>query len=310
MTEDDKDNYEILLESKSPNCPLYLIVEENENCTYIYLNKMKDGEIESIICGGWVRNHKESQTTTDNSNMDGEYPLMLPGDYCNHPQGKARLNPDDLEAVWLEDGDGVALLEKGEILSIIASWCNTEFPPHAKDCTIGNPFAIPLTEENVLINTVKRAQEFWRSWDEDHWTLFRDERSQLLESYFGQHKNYYAIDRGEWPIKAMARYEIGDITYLVTIGVSIIPQPTVDLYTETPEDFRRFELGLAIKTDELMKKEMTILEFCSMVTRIPWDNIAWLGHGHTTECFGGFADNDSFPYGVFINSKEEFSSSN
>lgn len=99
----------------------------------------------------------------------------------------------------------------------------------------------------------------------------------------------------------MARFEKGDMTYLVTIGVSLIPQPFVERVTETPEKLRRIELALAIKTNELMKNEMAICSFLSAQTTIPWNTLAWLGHGHTIECNSIFGKEGEFPFGLFIN---------
>ena len=35
-----------------------------------------------------------------------------------------------------------------------------------------------------------------------------------------------------------------------------------------------------------------------------WRNITWIGHGHTIECFEVFSKDNTYPYGVFINSQE------
>ncbi len=303
MTHNDA---KILLESYSPNCPLSVIVEETESSTYMYLRRMENGEFPSVISAAWVRNHKESVgSNVDITDMQEGHPPMLPGEFCNHPQGKDYLKPQDLECVWFEDGNGAALIENNEILCIIPSWTGSKFPPYSKDCIKENSLAVPITEGNILINTVRRAQEFWSSWNDDSWREFRDSRVDLLNSHFGQYRNYYAIDGDKWPVKSLVRFEVGDITYLVTIGVSLIPQPTIELFTNAPENLRRIELGLAIKTNELEKNETQILKFLSMTTNMPWENISWLGHGHTLECGSVFSKEGNFPYSVLINSREE-----
>lgn len=287
----------ILIESHSPNCPLNVIVEEDEYTTYMYLNKTKNGKFDSIICAGWIRNHGQG---IDEKNMSEHHPPMLSAEYCNHPQGKKRLNPENLECIWFEDGNGVALLEKDDILCVIPSWVGNNFPPYAKDCIKENPLAVPLGEDNTLTQTILKAKEYWNSWNEDFWDTFRDNTLALLERYLGKHTNYYAIDGERWPPKCLVRFDRDGITYLITLGTSLIPQPTVELYSETPENLRRIELGLAIKTNDLKKNEKSILQFISATTNIPWENISWLGHGHTIECKSIFDEEDTFPFCLLV----------
>ena len=294
-------NSKILLESKSPNCPLAVIVEEYQTCTYMYLIHLKEDGIQSIICSTWIRNHQEAPDDFELAIMQEGFPTMMPKEFSNHPNGKESLQPEDLRCVWFEEGDGVALLEKDSVLGIIPCWANDKVPGYSKDCIKENSFVFPITEENVLLERIKKADEFWNSWDDDPWTPFLNSGLEVLYKEFGEEKKYYAIDNGQWPIKGMARFEKGDMTYLVTIGVSLIPQPFVERVTETPEKLRRIELALAIKTNELMKNEMAICSFLSAQTTIPWNTLAWLGHGHTIECNSIFGKEGEFPFGLFIN---------
>lgn len=305
-------NAKILLESASPNCPLYVVVQECKYSTYMYLLKTKaeDEEQErsySIICTAWVRNHIEDYSNeVDLSVSQDGYSPIVPGLLCNHPQGKTSLNPEDLECIWFEDGNGAALLEKNEILCIISSWTGKNFPAYSKDCIKENSLATPLTEDNVLIKVVRKAQEF-REFilTEGPLESLVDERYELLENHFGKCVNSYKIETYKPLLGRVLRFEQGDTTYLLTFSTSLVMQPTVELYSDSPEDFRRVEFGLAIKTNELNKSTEQILNFFSMIIMMPWDNISWIGHGHTTECFKVFSSNNLFPYGVFINSRKE-----
>ncbi|MDG1436847.1 MAG: suppressor of fused domain protein [Rickettsiaceae bacterium] len=294
----------ILLESQSPSCPLVVVVEEGKNSTWMYLinlEKSKLGKSNPVVATAWLRNHLENKSNSiDKAIMESGSAPMLPGEFCNHPEGKQKINPEELECIWFEGGDGLALLEKGEILCIIPPWASEDYPPYSRDCIKENSLAIPLFERNMLIDVVRKAQEFWLSWDKDPWTSFKDKRLKLLINHFGEYTKYYSIDGGKWPPKSMVKFEVDNITYFITIGVSMIPQPTVEQYT----DLRRFELGCAIETSELGKNEMAIAEFCSAIVRMPWDNITWIGCGHTTECYDVFSQENLFPYGVFINSKK------
>ena len=296
-------NSKIILESKSPNCPLAVIVEEYETCTYMYLIHLKEDGIQSIVCPTWIRNHHKAPDDFELAKMQEGFPTMMLKEFCNHPNGKERLQPEDLRCIWFEEGDGVALLEKDSVLGIIPCWANDKVLAYSKDCIKENSFVFPITEENVLLERIKKADEFWNSWEDDPWTPFLNSRLEVLYKEFGEEKKYYAIDNGQWPIKGMARFEKGDMTYLVTIGVSLIPQPFVERVTETPEKLRRIELALAIQTNELMKNEMAICSFLSAQTTIPWNTLTWLAHGHTIECGSVFGQEGEFPFGLFINSK-------
>lgn len=301
--ETNNEDLKIILESKSPNCPLSIIVEENKTSTYAYLINLKEEGRDSIVCSTWIRNHQKAPDDFELDKMQEGYAPMLPKEFCNHPDGKLRFQPEDLRCIWFEEGDGVALLEKDTILTIIPCWSNDANPAYSKDCIKENSFVYPLTEDNVLLDRVKKADEFWKLWDNDPWTPFSDSHIEILSKKFGEVKKYYAIDGEEWPIKAMLRFEKEDTTYLITLGVSLIPQPLVELVTETPEKIRRIELALAIKTDELMQNEIGICSFLSAQTIIPWNDLTWLGHGHTIECNSIFEKKDKFPFGLFINSK-------
>lgn len=301
--DDENKNSKIIHESKSPNCPLAVIVEEYETCTYMYLIHLKEDGIQSIVSPTWIRNHHKAPDDFELAKMQEGFSTMMPKEFCSHPNGRERLQPEDLRCVWFEEGDGVALLEKDSVLGIIPCWANDKVPAYSKDCIKENSFVFPITEENVLLERVRKADEFWNSWDNDPWSQFLNSRLEVLYKEFGEEKKYYAIDNGQWPIKGMARFEKGDMTYLVTIGVSLIPQPFVERVTETPEKLRRIELALAIKTNELMKNEMAICSFLSAQTTIPWNTLTWLGHGHTIECGSVFGQESEFPFGLFINSK-------
>jgi hypothetical protein len=277
-------------------------VEEYQTCTYTYLIHLKEEDIQSVACAIWIRNHQAAPNDFEVDKMEEGHSTMMPRRFCNHPNGKERLQPEDLKCVWFEEGDGVALLENEKVLCIIPSWSGDKFPAYSEDCIEANSFAMPLSEDNVLLERIKKADEFWQTWDGDSWAPFLSSRLEVLHQKFGEEKKYYIIDNGKWPLKGMAQFEKDDTTYLITIGVSIIPQPIVELVTETPEKMRRIELALAMKTDEFKKNESKICSFLSAQTSIPWQNLSWLGHGHAIKCETVFGQDDKFPFGLFINS--------
>ena len=277
-------------ESRSPNCPMYaeVVIEEDAGLvsTMIYLYELdSDGQIKRIINFAWVRNHIKSLTQEEVQTSEKDELLILPTEFCGHPEGKPKFNPDNLEFVWFEEGDGVALFENDEIICIVPYWANADMiPSYSKDCIKHYITFYPLTEDNEMIPKVRKAQKFWATLknQEDWWEQFQTTGSEILEKYFDNCRDYYAyaIDREAWPPKALLRYQFDDITYLITYGVSIIPQPQVEIHKDNPEIFRRIELGMVIETEKLIAFEKEYFRFIVKTANLPWQNITWLGHGH------------------------------
>lgn len=105
-----------------------------------------------------------------------------------------------------------------------------------------------------------------------------------ITSVLGPVSKYYGIDGGHWPPKAMVTIEKGNVTYVVTLGVSLVPQPKVEQYTEPPERLRRFELAFACESHWLAKNESQLLAYISGQTSLPWSYLTFLAQGHTIPC--------------------------
>lgn len=229
--------------------------------------------------------------------MAGKAP-MLPSDYCSHSNGAERLDSSKLEIVWLEEGDGAALLYNEEILCVIPSWSSLQCPGYSRDCIKESEFAWPLgnSSDNVLFERIKKAKEFWDNWNEDSWSEIQTAYLTEIEKNLGKYDKYYAIDGGHWPPKAMVTIEKGNLTYILTVGVSVIPQPKVELYHEDPKQYRRFEFGFVIETELFNKNKNDILSYISAQTTLPWKCLTWLGHGHTVPCNQICQDSGEFPF--------------
>ncbi|WP_338753663.1 suppressor of fused domain protein [Bacillus sp. FJAT-52991] len=286
----------ILFEEQSPLCPITAMVEEANQCVYFYLIEER-GE-EQNIRAVWVRNYGKAPEQLCVEDMREGLPPLLPVAFCAHPNGAEKLDPEKIELIWFEEGDGAALLYEQEVLAIIPGWGGTEQSPgYARDCTDIYHYAIPLGDpaENVLFERMERARDYWNSWDEDSWPSFQTSQLQAIESKLGKHTKYYAIDGGYWPPKAIITFEQEKLTYVVTLGTSLLSQPQVELYFEEPEKYRRFELALAIPTALLKQNEQGILQYISAQTNAPWNFITFLGHGQTIICEEFQTDEENFP---------------
>ncbi|MFP3390532.1 suppressor of fused domain protein [Brevibacillus sp. SIMBA_040] len=63
-----------------------------------------------------------------------------------------------------------------------------------------------------------------------------------------------------------------------------MPQPKVEMYTETPELLRRFEFAFACETEWLAKNEQQMLAYISGQTSLPWSYLTFFTQGHTIPC--------------------------
>ncbi|PAQ13919.1 Suppressor of fused protein (SUFU) [Bacillaceae bacterium SAOS 7] len=293
----------ILLEEQSPLCPITALVEEENECVYFYL--IEDRGEEQNIRAVWVRNYSKAPEQLQVEDMREGLPPLLPASFCAHPNGAEKLDPEKIELIWFEEGDGAALLYEKEVLAIIPGWGGTEqYPGYARDCTGMYHYALPLGDpsENVLFERMEKAQDYWNSWNENSGSHFQTSQLQAIESKLGQHTKYYAIDGGHWPPRAIVTFEKEEVTYVVTLGTSLLSQPQVELYFEEPEKYRRFELVLALPTALLKKNEQGILQYMSAQTNVPWDFITFLGHGHTMFCEEFQTEQENFPAVLLVNS--------
>lgn len=96
---------QILLEERSPFCPITVIVEQDERVTYLYLwGDENSGYTTRAL---WVRNHVDGPAVLDIEDS----PPMMPAPECIVKGGEPPLEQGQLSVKWNESGDGVALYE-------------------------------------------------------------------------------------------------------------------------------------------------------------------------------------------------------
>lgn len=220
---------EVLLEDIGPNGNVQAIVEADEEVSFFYLYGAPgtDFGIRSL----WVRNHSQAPKSNDGARMQDGLAPRNPAAYCRNPDGLPALKNEELRVVWLPEGDGAALYEASNLLAIIPPWSGiNDFYGYAAECIGQGPLAWEIKTENVLIDRFREAEAYWRQWDDaDFFPRVRDSLLSAIERALGSHTNYYAIDGGVWPPKALVRIPRADSIVLVTVGVSIRPQPAVEL---------------------------------------------------------------------------------
>lgn len=291
----------ILFEQPSPFGNIFAVVEDFGKCIYFSLYGPEnitplgeDPERWTPMRSCWVCNTAPVSTAHAfdmggiMETMNQGTPPPMPAKHCLHADQGLKLNKDELEVVWFEEGDCAALLYQGEIMAVIPPWATpsvSEYVGYAREFK-GSPFlGIGSLDEifAVIEQRIKRAQAFWETWMQPGtWKAFLECRMQILEDKFGKHQRYFSIDGGKFPPKALVVFENEKHFIFITIGMSIFAQPRVELYQENPGNFRRIELGMQLDkqiVDAIGLEK--IGQFMSNISSMPWNQLCWLGEGHT-----------------------------
>ena len=277
----------ILLEQTSPNGNVSAVVEEDGHSAHFYL-AFHDADPDGVrLKACWVRNLGKAPPGPDVEPMRDGKPPMLPAAFCRHPEGGPPPARESLSLAWFEEGDAAALLEDGEILAILPAWAGLgDFPGYARDCVRASPLCWPFPPDRALFDRIGRAREYWDLWKEDSfWFTYRDTLLLPIEGALGQpHSQYFQINEGRWPPKALVSFELPDRIALLTLGVSVRPQPGVELAAEDPSPLRRFELAAAFDPSCPAEEVLGFARYLSAQASYPWVQGAWFGEGHSVPC--------------------------
>ena len=283
----------MLIDQPNNRGTLYAVVEQDDRVAYFYLypSELLQSKYNPRPC--WLRNLQAAPEKKDVAAMKEGMAPMLEAAYCNHPQGKEPLEKERISIIWMEEGDGAALMYDGEILGVIPGWSlyNEEHAvAYAADCTGAgeNDRLMPLGKRgtNAMYERVDRAMAFWNEWSDETsqaWGILQDKYINAYEAEYGTIQQYYAIDGGQWPPMALGKFEKEGVVYLFTLGMSIRPMPWVELlYSDRAPGFRRMELAMAVSKADFTDKEiMTMAGLMSGLADRPWKQVTWLGEGHT-----------------------------
>ena len=272
----------ILLEETSPCCPITAIVEQDNRVAYLYLYGPEGNSFGVKSC--WIRNLDKAPRKVESKLLEKGIPPMMPLDNCLSPSGLEPLKKGDLSIIWLEEGDGAALLENGMPIAIIPSWSGRGgFYGYSKEAKGQGAFAWELNTSKELFQRIKDAQDFWASWNNEI-NPFQIEQPKLLDVYkefFGNSEKYFAIDGEEGPPRGLFIVDSKEKTIFATVGLSLFPMPQVEIYTENRLELNRLELGLMLDSKHCKSNIQSIAEWFSGICSIPWGNITFLGEGHT-----------------------------
>lgn len=274
---------EILLEEWSPVCDIHAFVEQTDRCCYFYLwvdPSSEDASMKSC----WVCNTGKAPRELDVASMEQGIAPAMPDAYVLHDKDGIELDPQRLHIVWFEEGDAAALLSGDEILCVIPGWSGYKgFHGYARYAKGTSPCAWGLAEAfEAMSERVGRSRAFWEWFEQDdYWEIAQRMHLDALQRFYGHYQNYFAIDGGGFPPRALIRGVREGISYGVTAGMSLIPMPCVEQYhNEAYREHRRIELGFAAAegNDGLCT---SMYSWLSALSAYPWRACTFLAHGHT-----------------------------
>ena len=133
----------ILFEEVSPYGSRKVTVEYDGQVTAAYLH---DGT--AAISATWIANHGPAPQATDQARLAAGRAPLMPAACTKHPTGVPPLQATALDALWFEEGDGVAIFEYGRPLAVMAGWSDTRrgMPGYSRDVIGQTPFGWSLDD--------------------------------------------------------------------------------------------------------------------------------------------------------------------
>ena len=273
-----------ILEEVSPLGNVQAVVECDKRTCYFYLIGADDTDFGTRAV--WVRNLIAAPNEFEVAAMRRGDPPLNPRQHCRNSAGMKAPREEDLRIVWLPEGNGAAVLERDEIIGAIPPWSGESgFQGYARDAVGEGPVAWALEPATAFIERIRDGERFTSEWaDGDPWPELRDRLTQAIAAQLGPYSNYYGIDGGYWPPRAMLRIPRDGSTVFLTAGMCILPQPNVDHLEDGGRAARRVELGAVIPSSWSNEDVVKLGRYISGQAGLPWSRLTWFGHGHTIPC--------------------------
>jgi hypothetical protein len=269
---------EVLLDDESPYGSRRVVVECDGLTTAAYVH-----DSAGPIAATWIANHSAAPSAVDLGVLSSGQAPQMPADHTRHPQGRPRLDPADLSALWLEEGDGVAVLERGAPVALIPGWSDmaTGMPGYARDIIGQTPFGWALDQAmEGLGPRIAEARRFW-SWrlDADTWASYRQAVFGHLLGRLGPGGKYWDVSGGRQPMVGVSERPATaqrPYTVLSTVGMSCQRMPVIEQAGEGAAGRGRIELALATTMPSAEAARIFL-----WLAQYPWREVTWLGAGHS-----------------------------
>lgn len=249
-----------------------------------------------VVAAAWLANHQPAPPAADQARIEAGQAPIMPAPHTKHPQGRPPLDPSVLEVVWFEEGDGVALLEAGQILAVIPGWAGASrgMPGYCRDAIGQTPFAWSLDDAlEGLGPRVEQARAYWH-WrgGEGSWGGFQQAVLGHLLNKLGPGAHYWDAGGDRLPmIGVTERPPTNERPYSVlsTVGMSSQRMPVVEQYVDDVSQYGRIELALASTLPSQNAARIFL-----WLAQYPWRAVTWFGPGHSVKWYH---QPDTFPLG-------------
>ena len=269
-----------LLESLSPYGSRKVTVEYDGQVTAAYLH---DGV--TVISATWIANHEPAPAATDQARLDAGRAPLMPAAHTRHPGGRPPLPASALEALWFEEGDGVAVLENGRPLAVIAGWSDAErgMPGYSRDVIGQTPFGWSLDDAmEGLAPRLERSRSFWR-WRQHGWSQFQQALLGHLDTRLGPAGHYWDASAGQQPLTGVTERPPAPgrpYTVLSTVGMSCQRMPVVEQVLDDSSGYARVELAVATTLPSAQAARVFL-----WLSTYPWHAVTWFGPGHSVRWY-------------------------
>jgi Suppressor of fused protein (SUFU) len=267
----------VLLESVSPYGSRRVVVEHDGTTTAAYLH-----DETAAIAATWIANHAQAPSATDLARLSSGQAPEMPADHTKHPDGRPPLDAGSLRAVWLEEGDGVAILEDDKPLAVLAGWSDMSkgMPGYSRDVIGQTPFGWSLDDAiEGLGPRISEAEGFWR-WRADaaEWAAFQQAMLGHLLARLGPGARYWDVGGGKQPLVGVSeRPPTAHRPYSVlsTVGMCCQRMPVVEQTGDNSRARARIELAIATTMPSTAAARIFL-----WLAQYPWREVTWLGSGH------------------------------
>ena len=271
-----------LLESFSPYGSRKVTVEYDGLTTAAYLH-----DDSSAISATWIANHRPAPPSTDQARLDAGRAPLMPAARTKHPAGRPPLQAGALEALWFEEGDGVAILENGQPLAVIAGWSDMDrgMPGYSSDVIGQTPFGWSLDDAmEGLAPRLERSRAYWH-WRQSGsgWGQFQQALLGHLQPRLGPGGHYWDASAGHQPLTGVTERPSGPhrpYTILSTVGMSCQRMPVVEQVLDDPSGYARIELAIATTLPSAQAARVFL-----WLATYPWRAVTWFGPGHSVRWY-------------------------
>lgn len=268
----------MLLDSVSPYGSRRVVVEFDGATTSAYLH-----DAEGALAATWIANHGPAPDAVDVARLRSGRAPEMPAEHTKFPHGSPLLTAQSLRALWLEEGDGVAVMVNDVPVAVIPGWSDLSkgMPGYSRDVIGQTPFAWSLDDAlEGLGPRLTRAEKFWR-WREsqESWASFQQALLGHLLSRLGPGGGYWDVSGGKQPLIGVSeRPPIPQraFTVLSTIGMSCQRMPGIEQTREGATGRARIELALATTMPSTQAARIFL-----WLAQYPWREVTWLGTGHS-----------------------------